>query len=177
MAATLTACNASSITVLEDFEAIRKRPAVHIGSTGELGLHHLVWEMAGNAVDEAMGRIPDQGRVTLLADGGVQAPTTAGYPGRPALGGEAADGGDGADHAARRRQVRRRRVPSRPARSSRKELRPCHIEYPPPSGLVPRLMSCLTVALTLPRRSSWARSCCCGRRWGPRSPRFGPGPL
>lgn len=55
MAATRTVCNASSITVFEDFEAIRKRPAVHIGSAGERGLHYPVWEVAGNAVDEAMG--------------------------------------------------------------------------------------------------------------------------
>jgi hypothetical protein len=62
MAARRTVCNASSITAVEDFEAIRKRPAVHIGSAGERCPHHPAWEVAGNAVDEAMGRVPGQGR-------------------------------------------------------------------------------------------------------------------
>lgn len=66
------AYGAGSIKILEGLEAVRKRPGMYIGSTGERGLHHLVWEVVDNAVDEAMAGYATQVDVRLLEDAGVE---------------------------------------------------------------------------------------------------------
>src|SRR3981081_2149807 len=63
---------AKDITVLEGLDPVRKRPGMYIGSTGPSGLHHLVWEVVDNSVDEAMAGFATRIDVSLLAEGGVE---------------------------------------------------------------------------------------------------------
>ena len=72
MTTTRDSYKAKDITVLEGLEAVRRRPGMYIGSTGPRGLHHLIWEVVDNAVDEAMAGFCDKIVVTLLTDGGVE---------------------------------------------------------------------------------------------------------
>lgn len=68
----LSEYGADAIQVLEGLEAVRKRPGMYIGSTGPRGLHHLVYEIVDNAVDEALAGYCDTIRVTILEDGGIR---------------------------------------------------------------------------------------------------------
>ncbi|HEX5395017.1 MAG TPA: DNA topoisomerase (ATP-hydrolyzing) subunit B [Candidatus Saccharimonadales bacterium] len=63
--------DASQIQVLEGLEPVRKRPGMYIGSTGVEGLHHLVWELIDNGIDEALAGFATQVHVEMLEDGGI----------------------------------------------------------------------------------------------------------
>lgn len=64
--------NGSQIVVLEGLEAVRKRPGMYIGSTGPRGLHHLIWEIIDNGIDEHLAGFCTKIDVTLLKDGGIE---------------------------------------------------------------------------------------------------------
>ena len=101
------AYDSESITVLEGLEAVRKRPGMYIGSTGERGLHHLVYEVVDNAVDEALAGYCDTILVRILPEGGIQVDRQRSrHPGQGASEGEDPGGHLGAHRAARGRQVR-----------------------------------------------------------------------
>src|ERR1044071_9922434 len=63
---------AKDMQVLEGLDPVRKRPGMYVGSTGLAGLHHLIWEVVDNSVDEAMAGFCTRIAVTLLADGGCR---------------------------------------------------------------------------------------------------------
>ena len=69
--------DAGNIQVLEGLEAVRMRPGMYIGTTSTRGLHHLLWEIVDNAIDEASNGFADEVRVTLHTDGLQVTGTTA----------------------------------------------------------------------------------------------------
>ena len=104
-----TSYGEADITILEGLEPVRKRPGMYIGSTGPTGLHHLIWEVVDNSIDEAMAGRCTHIDVTLLADGGCRVKDNgAGIPVGPhPKYPERLRGRDRAHHPARRWEVRR----------------------------------------------------------------------
>ena len=116
------AYGADEITVLEGLEAVRKRPGMYIGATSQRGLHHLVYEVLDNSVDEALAGYCDQITTTLLPDGSISVARQRTRHPRRAQREVRHELRPGRAHdAARRRQVRRRRLQGlrRPARRRR----------------------------------------------------------
>ena len=97
---------AKDIQVLEGLEAVRLRPGMYIGSTDQRGLHHLIYEMVDNAVDEAMAGYCDQVRIAISEEGSVRGlrQRKRDSRGPPPRDGQVGPG-DGDDHPPRRSQV------------------------------------------------------------------------